>query len=149
MGALRRLRGAAEVRAFTRLLLVAPLFPALLRLPLPLVSRILIRCRWPLRPGIEPQRVAAVVEAAQVFAHPLVRRGCLTRGLSLFWLLPGDSAELRVCFGLGDTADDFAGHCWLERAGVPYLEKVDPRPRFAEQFTIPPRAAAGGLTSPA
>ncbi len=63
------------------------------------------------------ERVAAVVEVAQQLAHPVVRRGCVTRGVSLYWLLGRD--DLRLCFGIGGPADDFFGHCWLERDGEP------------------------------
>ncbi len=86
---------------------------------------------------MEPESLADVVEAAQAFAHPIVRRGCLTRGLSLFWLVEDRVGELRLCFGIGGPADDFYGHCWLERKGVPFLEKVDPRERFPAQLALP------------
>lgn len=143
LGALRCLRGRRELWLFARVLLVAPLCPLLLRLPLGVVDWIVTRVRRPVPRGLEPQRVAAVVAAAQRFAHPVVRRGCLTRGLTLYWLLAEPSSELRLCFGIGGPADEFTGHCWLERAGEPYLEKEDPRQRFPEQFSMPMRSPAG------
>lgn len=135
--ALRRLRGGRELWLFARLLALAPLIPLLMRLPVPMLSRVVTVGRRARHGGLEPERVAAVVEAAQAFAHPLVRGGCLTRGISLFWLLrvPGDS--LRLCFGLGGPQDGFTGHCWLERDGEPYLERIDPRQRFPEQYAVP------------
>jgi Transglutaminase-like superfamily len=136
--ALRRLRGS-ELPVFVRVLTLSPLCPLLLHLPLPVVSWAVTRRRGRRGRGLEPQRAAAVVETAQAFAHPLVRRGCLTRGLSLFWLLNDPADDMRICFGLGGPADGFAGHCWLERGGEPYLERVDPRERFPEQFAIPAR----------
>jgi hypothetical protein len=132
--ALRRLRGARESLLLVGVLVVAPVVPALMRLPVPVVDRVLRRTRPPGRRRLSEERVAAVVEIAQQFAHPVVRRGCLTRGVSLFWLLGGD---LRLCFGIGGAADDFSGHCWLERDGEPFLEKVDPRERFPTQFALP------------
>ena len=135
--ALRRLRTAGEVIALLRVLAVAPFFPALMRLPLPLVSRAMVSRRWRLTCNVEPERLAEVVETAQLLAHPIVRRGCLTRGLSLFWLLDADRAELRLCFGIGGPGDDYYGHCWLERGGEPYLEKIDPRERFPQQLSLP------------
>jgi hypothetical protein len=142
LGALRRLRGRRELWLFVRVLAVAPFVPLVLRLPLPIVDWICAKGRRPMRRRLEPERVAAVVAAAQRFAHPVVRRGCLTRGLTLYWLLAEPTGELRLCFGLGGPADDFAGHCWIERAGEPYLEKEDPRQRFPEQFAIPMRGLA-------
>jgi hypothetical protein len=150
--ALAALRGWRELWLFVRVLIVAPFVPLVLRLPLPVVDWIVTRARRPVARGLAPQRVAAVVGAAQTFAHPVVRRGCLTRGLTLYWLLPEPGSELRLCFGLGGPADDFAGHCWIERAGEPYLEKEDPRQRFPEQFAIPMRSPAGhpaGVSFPA
>jgi Transglutaminase-like superfamily len=144
---LRRLRGRRELWLFVRVLAVAPFFQLLLRLPLPVVDQIIAKMRRPAPQGLEPQRVAAVVGAAQTFAHPVVRHGCLTRGLTLYWLLAEPSSDLRLCFGLGGPADDFTGHCWIERAGEPYLETEDPRERFPEQFAIPMRTGAGDPAS--
>lgn len=143
LGALRCLRGRRERWLFVRVLVVAPLCPLLLRLPLGVVDWIATRARRPVPRGSDPQRVAAIVGAAQRFAHPVVRRGCLTRGLTLYWLLPDSASELRLCFGIGGPADDFAGHCWIERGGEPYLETEDPRQRFPEQFAIPMRRPVG------
>ncbi len=132
--ALRRLHGARESLLLAGVLVMAPVVPALMRLPMPTVDRLLRRTRPRSPRRLSDERVAAVVEVAQQFAHPVVRRGCLTRGVSLFWLLGGD---LRLCFGIGGADDDFSGHCWLERDGEPHLEKVDPRERFPPQFELP------------
>ncbi len=118
-----------EALLLARVLVLAPLVPLLMRLPLPVVDRLLRRKR---STRIEDARAAALVERAQRHAHPLVRRGCLTRGVTLFWLLD----DVRLCFGLGGPADDF-GHCWLERDGAPYLERVDPRERFPALLSLP------------
>jgi hypothetical protein len=134
---LRRLRGPREALLFAGLLVVAPLVPALLRLPMPTVDRVLLRLPGRAPRRLSNERVAAVLETAQLFAHPIVRRGCLTRGVTLYWLLRPREDDLRLCFGIGGPADDFSGPCWLERHGEPYLEKVDPRERFPEQFALP------------
>jgi hypothetical protein len=141
LSALRQLRGRRELWLFGRVLVVAPITPALLRLSLPTISDVLTARLGHVRHGVQPERAAAVVEAAQAFAHPLVRRGCLTRGLTLFWLLRAPGHDLRLCFGLGSVNDGFTGHCWLERAGEPYLERADPRERFPEHYAIPRRDA--------
>jgi len=135
--ALRRLRGRGEVRLLAAVLAGAPLVPALMRLPLPVLGRLL--CARPACPRrtLAPERVAAVVEVAQTVAHPVVRRGCMTRGVALFWLLRRSGGDLRLCFGLGGPEDGFAGHCWLEHGGEPFLERVDPRGRFPVQFAVP------------
>lgn len=135
--ALRRLHGVREPLLLVGVLVVAPVVPALMRLPLPKVDRVLrvLRGRGPRR--LPEERVAAVVEVAQQMAHPVVRRGCLTRGVSLYWLLRERDYDLRLCFGIGGPVDDFYGHCWLERDGEPYLEKIDPRERFPTQFALP------------
>jgi hypothetical protein len=137
-----RLHGAGERVLLLAVLVAAPAVPLLMRLPLPAVERLLTarRPRGPRRGRRLPaERVAAVVEAAQALAHPVVRRGCLTRGVSLFWLLRDRDrdGDLRLCFGIGGPADDFSGHCWLERDGELHLERVDPRARFPKQYTIP------------
>ena len=137
--ALRRLHGVREALMFTAVLVAAPVVPALMRLPLPRVDKVLKRVRGTRAPRqLSDERVATVVEAAQQFAHPVVRRGCLTRGVSLFVLLRDRTDDdLRLCFGIGGPADDFYGHCWLERHGEPHLEKEDPRDRFPAQFALP------------
>lgn len=138
-----RLRGLRERILLARVLVLAPVVPVLMRLPLPLVDRLLTS--WPRGGralGLDADRVAAVVEAAQQAAHPLVRRGCLTRGVTLFWLLRGREEGLRLVFGIGGPADGYSGHCWLERRGELCLERVDPRQRFPEQYAIPLARAA-------
>lgn len=132
--ALRRVRGPRETLLLAGVLVAAPVVPALMRLPIPAVDRVLRARRRRVPRSLPDERVAMVVETAQFFAHPIVRRGCVTRGVSLYWLLGGD---LRLCFGIGGAADDFYGHCWLERDGEPYLEKADPRERFPPQFALP------------
>jgi hypothetical protein len=68
-----------------------------------------------------------------------VRTGCLTRGVTLFWFLRRTGLDVELRFGLevdehGASKD---GHCWLALDGEPFLEKVDPRPRFAELYRLP------------
>jgi hypothetical protein len=77
-----------------------------------------------------------VVLAALRVGRPLVRRGCLTRGITLYYFLRRAGADVRLCFGLGavDGGDGFDGHCWLVLAGEPYLEPRDPRPLYTEMY---------------
>jgi hypothetical protein len=54
------------------------------------------------------------------------------------WFLRRAGLDVELCFGI-DPSDDAAsdGHCWLSLAGEPFLERVDPRPRFAETYRVP------------
>jgi hypothetical protein len=145
LGALRRLRGREEAVRLAGVCAVAPWVPLLMRLSLPRQARVLARVAAR-RPGagagrVGPERTAELVDAAQSCLHPVVRRGCLTRGVTLFWLLRRDGLDVELCFGVGGAADGFYGHCWLEAAGTPILEETDPRGRF-EHHRLPVALAA-------
>jgi hypothetical protein len=79
-----------------------------------------------------------MVELAPTVAHPFVRSGCLTRGVTLFWFLRRAGHPIELRFGL-DVEDPAAaaGHCWLSLDDEPFLENVDPRPRFVELYRFP------------
>jgi Transglutaminase-like superfamily len=113
--------------------------PALMRLPLPRIAMLLTRPpgRQTL-PMTEVQRLDRVITLAPRIARPLVRPGCLTRGVTLYWFLRRRGLDVELRFGLdpgeGPNAD---GHCWLMLDGEPFLEKVDPRSRFPEIYRLP------------
>jgi hypothetical protein len=81
--------------------------------------------------------------------RPLVRSGCLVRGITLYRFLRRAGAPVTLHFGMGligmemnagidaDTADGFAGHCWVELAGEPFAEPRDPRPLYVEMLRFP------------
>jgi len=83
--------------------------------------------------------------------RPLVRSGCLTRGITLYYFLRRAGAPANLCFGIGDgigaaidgeasaPGDGFGGHCWVELGGEPVAEARDPRPLYAEMLRVPPR----------
>lgn len=73
---------------------------------------------------------------------PLVRRGCLVRGMTLYRFLREAGFEASLCFGMGqpEGESDFTGHCWIELDGQPLAEKRDPRPIYTETFRIAPGA---------
>ena len=73
---------------------------------------------------------------------PLVRRGCLVRGMTLYRFLREAGFEVSLCFGMGqpEGESDFTGHCWIELDGQPLAEKRDPRPIYTETFRIAPGA---------
>jgi hypothetical protein len=60
----------------------------------------------------------------------------------LFWFLRRAGLDVELRFGL-DTQSVPAtdGHCWIALDGEPFLERVDPRPRFAETYRLPLVAA--------
>lgn len=69
-------------------------------------------------------------------AWPLVRRGCLTRGIVQYRFLREAGFDVSLRFGLGEVNGRFEGHCWLVRAGQPFLEKRDPRPIYTEMWRV-------------
>jgi len=134
---LSRLRSRADLAHLASVLAVGAAVPALMQLPLPLLGEVLgRRARSVRRPRVGVERLAELVEIAQVVAHPLLRSGCVTRGICLFWFLAPGDPSLRLCFGIGGEAVGWTGHCWLERAGEPLLEREDPRPTFVTQFEL-------------
>jgi hypothetical protein len=136
LGALAQLESARELALFAYVTAFASGVPLLLRLPLPRMSRLVTRApRTPRRP-LAPARVDRLVALAPRFAHPVVRTGCLTRGLTLFWFLRRQGLDVELRFGL-DPSGVADGHCWLTLDGEPYLEREDPRPRFAELYRVP------------
>jgi hypothetical protein len=140
-----RLRALGELRSARELLLLlrvgafAALVPGLMCLPLPRVAALLTRPPRHSRPSKEEvERIERVMVLAPRVAWPLVRSGCLTRGVTLFWFLRRAGLDVELRFGL-DPANGAAteGHCWLCLDGEPFLEKRDPRPRFAELYRLP------------
>jgi hypothetical protein len=86
----------------------------------------------------EIQRLERLVAIAPRVAAPVVRPGCLTRGVTLFWFLRRAGLDVELRFGVDPRdAADTDGHCWLSVDGEPFLEKRDPRPRFAELYRLP------------
>jgi len=91
----------------------------------------------------------ARVDRVLAAGWPLVRRGCLTRGLTRYRFLRELGADVSLAFGIAPGSGDWEGHCCLELAGVPLAEPRDPRPTYAETWRIHPppaidaRAGAG------
>ena len=139
LGGLRELRGAREAALFAYLSAFAAAVPLLMRLPLPRLAALITRpARRPPPSAAEVERLKRMIELAPRVARPLVRTGCLTRGVTLFWFLRRAGLDVELRFGLelgeGNAGD---GHCWLALADEPFLERVDPRPRFAELYRLP------------
>jgi Transglutaminase-like superfamily len=135
LAALRELRDLRELALIARIVPFAATVPLLMRLPLPRVAALVVRSPRSSAPPADIERLAALVALAPRVAHPLVRTGCLTRGVTLFWLLRRRGYDVELRFGVDPGAAD--GHCWLALGGEPFLERVDPRPRFAELYRLP------------
>jgi hypothetical protein len=68
--------------------------------------------------------------------RPVVRPGCLTRGVTLYYGLRREGFDVALCFGVGSPEGQMAGHCWLEMDGLPRLEGTDPRDVFTEVVRV-------------
>jgi hypothetical protein len=113
--------------------------PLLLRLPLDRMATVLTRP--PAAVSIEPgaiDRQERLLALAVRVAHPLVRTGCLTRGLTLYWFLRRAGLDVDLRFGI-DPGEQAAGdaHCWLTLDGEPINEKRDPRVHYLETYRLP------------
>lgn len=139
--ALGRLRGFAEWWLFLRALCFAATVPALMRLHLPTLGRLLESrfARSPAEPGAEAasSRIIRAVESALTMGSPLVSSRCLTRGLTLYYFLRRSGLKLSLCFGAGWSQAGFSGHCWLVKDGAPFLERSDPNRSFVVMYRLP------------
>jgi hypothetical protein len=128
---------------YTKIWLFAAGVPLLVRLPLPTLAR------W-LKPkrrasGVNPERVQGIVQAVEEVlsrSSSLVHRGCLTRGITLYFFLCRAGMDVDLHFGIGEVKGAFEGHCWLERDGEPFLEATDPRPYFSSIYCVRMQTAA-------
>lgn len=94
----------------------------------------------PLGNRAEAEALARRIDAWLRAGRPLVRPGCLTRGLTLYWFLRRAGFPVSLRFGIGELAgmeDHLEGHCWLVLDGEPLAERRDPRPLYTETWRIP------------
>jgi len=140
--ALTLLQGPQDWLKLVQVCLFAATVPAAVRLPLPRLARLVTRPprARPLDPD-EVERLQRVTVLAPRIARPLVRSGCLTRGITLFWFLRRAGLDVELRFGVDPRAEgDADGHCWLTLAGEPYLERQELR-RFTELYRLPLQAS--------
>jgi hypothetical protein len=120
---------------------VAVSVPLLVRLPLPHLAEQLEPRRVPPCPTpAQEAKIVRAVLAVMQSGRPLRRRGCLTRGITLYYFLRRAGVPVSLCFGIGansEQADGFDGHCWLVKEGEPYLERRDPRLFYTLMYTFP------------
>lgn len=139
--ALRELHDGREALLLVRVTAFGAIVPLLMHLPLPRLAALLTRA--PRRRRGQPtsgeiERLERLVALAPRIARPLVRPGCLARGVTLFWFLRRAGLDVELRFGLDpDNRETIDGHCWLAVDGEPFLEKHDPRQRFAETYRLP------------
>jgi hypothetical protein len=140
-------RSNRDVFLFLQILFFAAVVPILLRLKL-----------WRVEALLEPkiqgtaerdrvEQIAAYVEIAIREGRPLIHAGCLTRGVTRYYFLRREGLDVSLCFGVGRLQEEFVGHCWLVKDGVPFLETQDPRPVYTEMYRIS-GAARRGVKAP-
>ena len=133
----RALRSPRDVLLALRVLAVALAAPLITRLSLARQESILEPSTTP---APDPQREAWLVENVDRIlstARPLVRPGCLTRGLTHYYFLRRAGVDVQLRYGLGTPVGETDGHCWLVRDGEPYLERADPRELYVETYRLP------------
>jgi len=88
---------------------------------------------------LSPQEVSGLVASIDrwlAHARPLVRSGCVVRGVTLYRFLRRAGAEVSLRFGIGPVDGTLAAHCWIVYRGEPLAERRDPRGVFTEMWTI-------------
>jgi hypothetical protein len=137
---LRQPQSPGELFLFLRIALFALAVPALMRLKLPRLERLLEPARTPPPPA--PARVQAIIDyvnAAIRAGRPLIRPTCLTRGVTAYTFLRRAGLDVTLCFGIGTVGStapgaSVAAHCWLAVDGEPFMEARDPRPLYATMY---------------
>jgi hypothetical protein len=95
-------------------------------------------------PGQVVEAVGRLMDHLIRWGKPMVRPGCLTRGITGYYILRRAGLDVALCFGIGPArGPGTVGHCWLVLEGEPVLETADPRSAFTEFV----RLSSGGLTS--
>lgn len=142
ISALRELRSWGESLLFAYLACFAACVPLLLRLPLPRLAALVTRpVRRRTASDADAVRLFRLMELAVSACYPLIRPGCLTRGVTLYWFLRRAGLDVQLQFGLDPEPREVTdAHCWLTFAGEPYLEKVDVS-RFTKLYRLPLPAA--------
>jgi hypothetical protein len=154
--ALRQLRSPGLGWYPLRVACFAASVPILMRLKLPVLHRLLER-RIASAAGSEddsrgPGEILRCVESALSVGAPLLRPGCLTRGLTLYYFLRRAGVDVTLRFGARRRDGELiaeAGHCWLEKGGEPFLESGNPYQYSVPIYSLPatrPPAGEAGLT---
>ena len=138
-------RSIPDVFLFLQVLLFAAAVPFLLRLKLSRIEA-LLEPRVPSPAGRDRvEQIAEYVEMAIREGRPVVRPGCLTRGVTRYYFFRRDGMDVSLSFGMGRVKGEFVGHCWLVKDGMPFMETQDPRPLYAEMYRISGTARRGAI----
>ena len=137
----------AQAPGFVRVFLFAASVPLLLRLNLRTLQRVLEPRHIPPEPTpARIQEIASKIDTVLTLGKPLIRPGCLTRGVTSYYFLKRAGADVTLCFGMGNVNAEWVGHCWLTSHGEPILEATDPRKQFVLTYSIPQPGPAAALT---
>ena len=131
-----RKRSIADVFLFFQVLFFAATVRFLLRLKISRVEALLEPKIPSTAARDRVEQITEYVEMAIRKGRPLVRPGCLTRSVTRYYFFRRDGMDVSLCFGMGQVKEEFAGHCWLVKDGVPFMETRDPRPLYAEMYRI-------------
>jgi hypothetical protein len=142
--ALRKLRSPGLGWYILRVACFAAAVPILMRLKLSVLHRLLERriasAAGREHDSHEPGAILRCVESALALGTPLVRPGCLTRGLTLYYFLRRAGVDVTLRFGARWRDGEFmqgAGHCWLEKGGEPFLENGNPYRYSVPIYSLP------------
>jgi hypothetical protein len=131
------IRGPRDAVLALRVLAAGLVVPLITRLPLPVQARVL-EPRAQRRSDPRTERwLIANVDRVLAAGAPLVRPGCLTRGLTHYYFLRRAGADVQLAYGVGTIDGRTEGHCWLERGDEPFLERVDPRGLYVRTYAVP------------
>jgi len=140
---LRLVHSPGDLALLARIALVAAVAPALVRLKLSSLERLLEPRQAPADAGAgRAEKIVTFVDGALEAGRPLLRPGCLTRGVTAYYFLRRAGVDVSLRFGIGQMGKDLAGHCWLEKDGEPYMEPEESRGVFTAVHTMP--SAGGG-----
>ncbi len=95
----------------------------------------------PQREPAEVERLIRRIDRLIRIGWPVVRRGCLVRGITRYRFLREAGVDASLCFGIGRLPGEegFTGHCWLEMDGRAVAEPREPRPIYTETYRVSPR----------
>jgi hypothetical protein len=143
--AISRLDSPPDLLLILRILVYAALVPHRTRTKLTSWERF-AGARRTGRPGVGPdaeQKTSEYVDAVLVAFRPVVRPGCLVRGLTLYHFLREAGIDVSLSFGVGKVDGRFTGHCWLVKDGRPFLEPDQSELLYTETFRLPLVGEAG------
>jgi hypothetical protein len=131
-----------EIILSLRIAIFAAAVPSLIRLPLRRLEVWLNpSCPPLLADSVQAERIIRLTRFVCRLARPLTDHPCQVRGLTLYYFLRRAGVDVSLVFGLGLVGSAYAGHCWLVKDGVPFLESRDPRNYFTAMYTFNPQYA--------